>query len=179
MEVIGGGVMRERVIANRIGIVGLTALVATCVSLSPAKAAGSESDKGEKKVAMGDLPSAVRAAAEKLTAGGAVKRIVLEREDGKDAYSVEANVAGKAKEFTFAADGVLLAEEEDLPFAQLPDSVRLAAEKYFGGSRGLHASTEIAKGVTSYEVEGQKNGLGMSLKFNAGGALLGEEKDED
>jgi uncharacterized membrane protein YkoI len=118
-------------------------------------------------------------AAEKAVAGGALKRIVMENEDGRDAYSVEARVAGTNKEFTFATDGTLLAEEEDVALAQLPDAVRSAGEKYFGGSRDLRASKEIAKGVTSYEVEGRKGGKEMSLKFSAAGALLEEEAEDE
>jgi uncharacterized membrane protein YkoI len=128
---------------------------------------------------MKDLPSAVRAAAEKAIAGGELKRIVLEREDGQDAYSVETSVAGTKKEFTFAADGALLAEEKDVAFAQLPDAVRGAAEKYFGNSRDLQASKEIEKGVTAYEVEGRRHGKEMSVKFSAEGTQLEEEKVED
>ena len=132
-----------------------------------------------RTIAMQDLPGPVRAEAEKVIAGGTLKRVVVEREDGQDAYSVEATIAGKHKEFTFSSDGTLLAEEEDIAFAKLPEAVRAAAETYFGGRRGLRASTEIAKGVTSYEVEGRKGAEKMSVTFNAEGATLEEEKDED
>ena len=135
--------------------------------------------RAEKAIALKDLPSAVRTAAEKLTAGATLKKITKEREDGADAYSVEASIAGTIKEFTFAPDGTLLAEEEGVAFAQLPESVRSAAGKYFAGTDGLRASKELAKGVTSYEVEGKKSGHAMSVTFNAEGALLEEEKDKD
>jgi hypothetical protein len=132
-----------------------------------------------KPVAMADLPTPVREAAEKAVAGGALKRIVRERENGQDIYSVETSNAGTTKEFMFAADGALLAEEEDVAFAELPASVRTAARDYFGGTNGLQASKESAKGVTSYEVEGKKAGTPMSLKFSPDGAMLAEEKDKD
>lgn len=135
--------------------------------------------RAETSVAMRDLPKAARAAAERLIAGGTLNRIVLEMEEGGDAYSVEASIAGKHKEFTLAADGTLLAEEAELAFAELPEAVRAAAEKYFGEAHGLSASQELAKGVTSYEVEGKKNGKPISLTFSATGALLEEENDED
>lgn len=171
--------MKRNVIGDRVGIICLAVMVATCVSVTRVDAGESESDKEVKKVAMKDLPSAVRAAAEKAIAGGTLKRIVVEKEDGQDAYSVEAKMAGKNKEFTFASDGSLIAEEEDVAFAQLPATVRAAAEKYFGGGSGLHASMEIEKGATFYEVEGRKDGEEMSVKFSADGALLEEEKDGD
>ncbi len=170
--------MKRTVFGDRVGIFCLAAMVALGVSLPRADAGDSESDEGEKQVGVKDLPSAVRAAAERVTAGGVLKRIVVEREGGRDAYSVEASMAGKNKEFTFAADGSLLEQEEDVDFAQLPESVRAAAEKYFGGGRGLRASMEIAKGVTSYDVGGRKGGKEMSLKLSASGARL-EEEEED
>jgi len=171
--------MKRTFIVDRVGVFCLAVMVVTCVLVTRAHAGESESGKGEKQIAMNDLPSAVRAAAEKAIAGGALKRILLESEDGQDAYSVEASIAGKKKEFTFAPDGVLLAEEEDVAFAQLPETVRAAAETYFGGSRSLRASKELAKSVTYYEVGGRKEGKDVSVKFSAGGALLDEEKDED
>jgi len=134
---------------------------------------------GEKQVALKDVPGAVREAAERVLAGSALHRIVAERQGGRYVYAVEASQAGTTKEFTFASDGELLAEEEDLAFAELPEAVRQAAEKYFGAHRGLRASKETAKTVTAYEVEGKKSGTPMSLKFSGLGVLLAEDKDED
>ena len=88
-------------------------------------------------------------------------------------------MGGNTKEFTFATDGTLLAEEEDVAFAKLPEAVRAAAEKYFGSSRDLRASKEIAKSVTSYEVNGWKGGKSVSVKFSAQGAPLEDEEEED
>ena len=161
--------MSMRFIRSRVGISVFAFVVACCLSET----------RAETTVAMKDLPSAARAAAEKLTAGGSLKRITLEKQAGGDAYVVEANVSGKTREFTLAADGTLLAEEEDLAFADLPEAVRTAAEAYFGTTHRLHASKELAKDVTSYEVEGKKSGKAMSVKFNPAGALLEEEQDED
>jgi uncharacterized membrane protein YkoI len=162
--------MKGKIIAVTVGVLGL---VATAAAGEPA------STGKETRIAMKDAPSAVRVAAEKAIADGSLKHVVMEKEDGQVAYSVEATVAGKAKEFTFAADGTLLAEEdEDVAFAQLPEAVRAAAEKYFGGSRDLRASSEVAKGVTTYEVQGRKGGMSATVKLSAEGAVLDEE-DED
>lgn len=171
--------MNGKLVDNRAGVFCLAVLVAACVTVTRVDAGGSEPEKAERSVSMKDLPGPVKASAERAVAGGKVKRIVMEREDGKDAYSVEATVAGKDKEFTFALDGMLLAEEEDLAFAELPEAVRVAAGEYFGGDRGLSASSETAKSVTSYEIEGTKAGKKLSVKFSAGGALLDAEADED
>lgn len=171
--------MQNRFIGARVGVCCLAVMVASGVSVTRAQAEGSATDHGEKQVAMKDLPSAVRAAAEKAIAGGSLKRVVAEKEDGQAAYSVEATMGGKTKEFTFATDGSLLAEEEDVAFAKLPEAVRVAAEKYFGGLSGLRASIETAKSVTSYEITGRKGGKKVSVKFSALGALLEDEEEED
>ena len=162
--------MKNRLIGARVGVFCLAVMVATGVSVTRAEA---------EQIAMEDLPRVVRSAAEKAIAGGSLKRVVKEKEAGQVAYSVEAMMGGNTKEFTFAADGTLLAEEEGIAFAKLPDAVRAAAEKYFGDSRDLRASKEIAKNVTSYEIEGQKGGKRVSATFSAAGALLEEEGDED
>jgi len=107
--------MKNRFVGARVGVLCLAVMVATCVSVTRAEA---------EQVAMKGLPSAVRAAAEKAIAGGSLKRVVVEKEDGQVAYSVEAMMEGTTKEFTFATDGTLLAEEEDVDFAQLPEAVR-------------------------------------------------------
>jgi uncharacterized membrane protein YkoI len=170
--------MGIRLVGYRLGSTCLALMVVVGTQSSRADSEKPEADRGEKIVALKDLPSAARSAAEKLIAGGALKRIVVEREDGADAYSVEASMAGKNKEFTLAPDGTLLAEEEDVAFEQLPEAVRAAAEKYFAGRNGLRAAKEVAQGVTSYEVEGRRSGKPVSLKFSADGALLEEEEDE-
>jgi len=162
--------MKSGFVCSRIGLFCLAVVVAGGVGATRAEA---------EQIAMKDLPTAVRSAAEKAIAGGSLKRVVKEKEDGQLAYSVEAMMGGNTKEFTFAADGTLLAEEEGIAFAKLPDAVRAAAEKYFGDSRDLRASKEIAKNVTSYEIDGKKGGKRVSATFSAAGALLEEEGDKD
>lgn len=162
--------MKNSFVCTRIGFLCFAVIVAGGVGATRAEA---------EQIAMKDLPTAVRSAAGKAIAGGSLKRVVKEKEDGQLAYSVEAMMGGNTKEFTFAADGTLLAEEEGLAFAELPDAVRAAAEKYFGDNRNLRASKEIAKNVTSYEIEGLKGGEKISATFSAAGALLEEEGDED
>jgi uncharacterized membrane protein YkoI len=156
--------MKRRFVGVGVGMLSLAVMAVAGVTVTPT---------------MKDLPSAVRVAAEKAIAGGSLKRVVVEKEDGQVAYSVEAMMGGNTKEFTFATDGTLLAEEEDVAFAKLPEAVRAAAEKYFGGSRELRASIENAKSVTSYEITGRKGGKSVAVRFSAQGALLEEEEDGD
>lgn len=158
--------MRSTGIGERLLVFALAAVAAMSVSVTAAK---------EKCVAMEDLPTAVREAAKKATAGGTVKHIDMDQEAGRDVYFVEASLSGKDKDLTIAADGTLLVETDEIPLSAVPQAGRTAAEKYFGGSSGLHATKEVAAGVTRYEVGGKKGGKEIYLTFSAAGALLGEE----
>lgn len=151
-------------------VIGLAAMIAVGVSVTAAS---------ETRIAWKDLPEPVRAAAHTMTAGGAVKHVEMEKEDGQVVYAVEASMGGTDKEFTFSADGTLLAEEADVAIADVPEACRRAAESFFGGRSGLHASKEIASGVTSYEIEGRQRGREVSLKLSASGAVLGNEVEDD
>jgi uncharacterized membrane protein YkoI len=131
----------------------------------------------EQKIELADLPAPARAAIEKWLAGGPIQKIEKEDEDGKVVYDVEATVKGKHAEADIAADGTVLATEEEVAFDSLPQTVRAAAEKYFGNAKDLTASKEIEKGKTSYEVEGKKDGKKVTLKFDDTGKMLEEEKE--
>lgn len=171
--------MTLRSVGNRVGIACLVVMVAMGVSATPTLAEASPANNGEKQVLLKDVPAPVRATIEKATAGSAVRRIVVEKEDGRDIYSVEASKSGKTKEYTIAADGTLLAEEEEVAFAKLPEAVRAAANKYFGDSQGLRAFVETEKGVTSYGIEGRKDGEDDYARFTSAGALIEEDEDGD
>ncbi len=156
---------------NRFGVFALTTLLVVC---TPAALAD-----GEKRVSLKEVPAPVRDAAQRATAVGKLHHIDLEQENGRDLYSVHAKIAGKDVEFEFAADGTLVAQEQDIAYAEVPEAARRAAEKYFGSAAGLNASKEIADGVTSYEVEGKKGGKEYSLTLDATGAILEEESEDD
>ena len=163
--------MKHHSLRHRFGVFAVTSVLAVCTSAALAN--------HEKRMSLKDLPAPVRDAAQKATAGGTLQHVEFEREDGRDVYSVHAKVAGKNVELEFAADGTLVAQEEDITYAEVPEAARRAAEKYFGGSAGLEASKEVADGVTTYEVEGKQKGSEVSLKLDASGAILEEEREDD
>jgi len=122
------------------------------------------------RVTLGELPRAARATAEKVIADGQVEKITREIEKSKVVYDVEAIVAGKHMEFLIAdADGALLGTEATIEFAELPEAVRSAAEKYFGGRTGLKVMKGVEYGETSYEIEGIKNGKTVEVTFDPAG----------
>jgi len=151
---------------------------------APAKAAsemehaqdnGAKSEKAQR-VTLTDLPGAVRVSVEKATAHGKIEKIDQETENGKVVYDVEAVVGGKHVEYTIAADGVVVGTETSIEYGGLPQVVRAAAEKHFGGSSNLQAMKAVEDGKTTYEVEGQKDGKKVTAEFDSSGRLLKEEK---
>jgi len=83
---------------------------------------------------------------------------------------VEATVGGEHVECLIAdADGAILGTEVSIELAQLPEPVRVAAEKYFGTTSGLKAMKGDEYGETHYEIVGPKNGKTVEVTFDPGG----------
>ena len=156
---------------------GVVALTAGLLLAIGAVAAAKKNEDKPQRVVLADLPAPARAAVEKWLAGGTIKKIEKETEDGKVVFDVEATVKGKHAEADIAADGTVLTTEESVAYDSLPKAVRDAAEKYFGSAKGLNASEEIEKGKASYEIEGQKDNKKVTLKFDDAGKILEEEKE--
>jgi len=121
----------------------------------------------ETRVSLLDLSPAARATLEKVTAGGTIEKIDREIERGRVVYDAEASVGGKHVEYLIAeSDGEVLGTETEIPFSQLPESVRVAAEKYFGASTGLKAMKGVEYGETHFEIEGARNGKVTEMTFD-------------
>ncbi len=129
------------------------------------------------RVMLSDLPEPARATVDRLTAGGTVKAIDCERKGKAMVYDVEATVGGKDVEYDVDAGGNVLTSEQSVPYASLPAAVRTAAEKHFGTSQGLTASSEQEEGKTFYEVEGMKDKEKRALKLSDMGQIV-EDEDE-
>ena len=127
-------------------------------------------------VALSDVPAPARATIERLTAGGDIKKIEKEEEEGIVLYDVEAKVKDIDVEYDVASDGSVLSAEESVPYSTMPAVVQAAASKYFGSAEGLKAHKEVEKGKTFYEVEGSKGGSAITLKLSDTGKILEEEK---
>jgi uncharacterized membrane protein YkoI len=144
--------------------VAIAGIAPGCASTKSAHAAK------EERVTIARLSPPARASVEKLTAGGTVDQIDKEIERGKVVYDVEATLRGEHVEFLIAdSNGEVLGTETPIDFAALPDPVRVAAEKYFGGHVGLKAMKGLEYGEIHYEIEGLKNGKTVEVTFNSDG----------
>ena len=143
---------------------GIAGIAAVCASTKSARAAK------EERVTIAQLSTPARASVEKLTAGGTVDQIDKEIERGKVVYDVEATVRGQHVEFLIAdSNGEVLGTETPVDLSALPEPVRAAAQKYFGGSAGLKAMKGLEYGETHYEIEGLKNGKTVEVTFDPEG----------
>jgi uncharacterized membrane protein YkoI len=166
--------MWHRVIQSVVVVLLVVGLCGCCKCL---RKQGEKKEAPAQVVTLTDVPAPARAAIEKLTAGGQIRKIEKAEEAGKTVYDVEATVQGKDVEYDIAADGKILTSEESVPYASLPATVRAAAQKYFGSAEGLKASKEIENGKTFYEVEGKKGKTTAALKLSDTGQILEEEKE--
>jgi uncharacterized membrane protein YkoI len=67
----------------------------------------------EEILAMEDLPPAVQETVKTESAGGKIKELALETEDGKTFYEVEFEKNGKEHEVKIAEDGIVLERETE------------------------------------------------------------------
>jgi len=124
----------------------------------------------ETSVAVGQLSEPARAMVDRLTVGGKIEKIDREKEHGRVVYDVEATVKGKHVEYVIAdSNGEVLGTENEIELAQLPEPVRMAAERYFGTSAGLKAMKGEEYGKMHYEIEGPKNGRVIEVTFDPNG----------
>jgi uncharacterized membrane protein YkoI len=146
--------------------------------LGCAAPSGNEAKKEapSQQVQLSQIPSPARSTIERLTAGGEIKKIEKEEQNGEVIYDIEAKVKDKDVEYDVASNGTVLTSEESIAYDSLPTEVKQAVQKYFGSAEGLKASREIEKGETFYEVEGSKAGSKIALKLSETGQILEEEK---
>lgn len=155
-------------------VVALVVGISGCAGIS-----GRDREKkaAAPEVSLSNLPEPVRATVERLFAGGEIKKLDKEVEEGKVIYDLEGKVQGKDVEFDIASDGSVLSAEESVSYSSLPGAVQAAVEKYFGSAQGLEAFKEVEHGKTFYEVEGKKDGAPITLKLTDMGQILEVEKE--
>lgn len=154
----------------------LVAVLIVVLSGCAAISGRSEKESRGQLVSLSDLPAPARATIDRLTAGGEIKKIEKEEQEGIVIYDVEAKVKDKDVEYDVDGNGKILSAEESVPYSSMPSVVQAAAKKYFGSAEGLKASKEVEKGKTFYEVEGKKGGSTIALKLSDTGEILEEEK---
>ena len=131
---------------------------------SPESPGGEEK---EEKVALKNLPPAVRATAEAETKNATIKGISKETEKGKTVYEVESMANGRTRDFMIDAAGKVYVVEEQLDVDKAPAPVRSALE-----AEGTIVALEsvVENGVTTFEGQVRtKAGKKISMELDGAG----------
>ena len=165
----------------------LTTVLAVAAALAASSAMAEDQ---EKEVTIQEVPAPVRAAIEKLSAGGTIDELEQEKKGDKVTYSVEVKKDGKTTEYDLSADGAVLktevdeedegkeeAEEKTVAFDSLPAPVKKAFEAASGGAAATTATMEREGGIDVYEIEFVKDGVKTSVEAAANGAILETERE--
>jgi uncharacterized membrane protein YkoI len=123
----------------------------------------------DQKLAMKDLPPAVREAVQRETTGATLKGLAKEVEGGQTFYEAETDVGGHTRDLLFDATGHLVEIEEQIAIDAAPAPVKAALE-----SRGKILSVEtVTKGTdVTYEGIVRKNGRKSRVTVDANGKIL-------
>jgi uncharacterized membrane protein YkoI len=122
---------------------------------------------GDRKVALKNLPSAVRATVEAETKNATIKGISKETEKGQTVYEVESMVNGRTRDFMIDAAGKVYLVEEQLDADKAPAPVRRALEAQ-GTIVVLESVSE--NGVTTFEGQVKtKTGKKLTMELNSAG----------
>jgi hypothetical protein len=142
----------------------------------------------EQKVALDQVPAAVKATILKEAEGGKVGDVEREVKDGKTVYEADVEKDGKEFELKVAEDGTLIAKkaegkekeegdeengkEEAIPADKVPARARDALKKQAGDAKITKYSCEKEDGVETFEGEWTTHGLACSATVTADGAIV-------
>jgi uncharacterized membrane protein YkoI len=140
---------------------------------APQKAVGTEKKEGlepeadEAKVALKNLPPAVRATVEAETKNATIKGISKETAKGKTVYEVESLVNGRTRDFMIDGAGKVYVVEEQLDVDKAPAAVRRALESH--GTIVVLESV-MQHGATTFEGQVKtKAGKKFTMELDAAG----------
>lgn len=104
-----------------------------------------------QKLSMSNLPPAVQKTVQAEAKGAAIRNIVKETEHGVVQYEVETMLNGRHRDFDVAADGRLLAVEEETSLDTIPEAAKASIVKKAGGGRLGQVELVTRGGETLYE----------------------------
>jgi hypothetical protein len=121
---------------------------------------------------LSELPAVLQTAIHAQLGSGKLGDITKSMEDGEVDYDVEITQAGKTRTLTFAPDGTLSSEEEDITLAQTPEAVRKEIQSLLGKGRLRSLSKVTEDKKISYDAEVKQDGKTKSFSVDAEGKLL-------
>lgn len=94
-------------------------------------------------------------------------------EEGKVHYEIKGVDAGQALTAIYQADGTLVAVEEEIPTAALPEAVAATVEARHPGSKIVKAVRNTRDGATTYLLRVAAGGRRVTMVLDEGGGLIG------
>ncbi len=120
------------------------------------------------------LPPSIQKTIRTHLAGGNLRSIDTEVEEGDISYDVEmVGRGGRARSFTVGADGELL--DKEMFMRELPQTLRQAIQEKAGAAQVGDINRSFESTQTVYEVEIVTNGKTRSFTMDDGGKLVDEE----
>ena len=154
---------------------GLTlAVVISLAAFAWAEEKEDDDDEKEETVELAKVPPMVRSALEKYAAGGQIKEVGVEKDDGVTYYEADYEVSGVEHSVKVTEAGDLVEMEQKIEAASLPAAAAAAIGKKYPGSK-IEGAESVQ--ITIYEVAIQtKKGKKKEVKVFASGAEV-EEND--
>jgi uncharacterized membrane protein YkoI len=126
----------------------LIAIAFLCLGLSLVGLAGAQ----EKKVKMSELPAPVQKTVKEQGKGITLKGLSKEVENGKTEYEAEFTVNGHTRDVLIDPDGNVLAVEEEVKLASLPEAVQKGIKAAAGTGQILKVESISTNGkLDKYE----------------------------
>ena len=131
----------------------------------------------ERRIEKSELPAAVQKAMEQETAGLTIRGYSSEVEDGQQEYEVETVKNGHTRDVSFAPDGRVLEEEEQVELTHLPTKVGEALAQKAGTGKIIKIESIRKKGkLVAYEAKGNKGGKRFEIQVGPEGESLAHEE---
>ena len=121
------------------------------VSSTGVRADGGKEGMESSSLALASLPAPVQATIKAQSAGGKIRKIWTETEDGRTSYVAKIVVKARKFEAEVAGDGTLLGTEEPVKIGAVPPAVRETITKTLAGRKLKELEIRTEQGKTFYE----------------------------
>jgi uncharacterized membrane protein YkoI len=176
-----------------LGLCLIAVLMLTGIVLADGKK--HEHDEHEEKVAIEQVPQAVKNIIMAFSANGKILEIEKEKEDGRIVFEAEILIGGKKIEIEMDAEGNVLEVEvkrakgrkkskswkhkkmKDLSLKKAPEAVRKTIMEFAKGGKIKEIEKEKENGIIVYEAEIIKDGKEIEIKVDMDGNILEVEKE--
>jgi uncharacterized iron-regulated membrane protein len=138
--------------------------------------AAQKDEDQEQSIKKSAVPKAVLAAFEKAYPHATVKGYSKEMENGVAEYELESQDGKVSRDISYAQDGSVLAVEESMAYADLPEAVRATITKDHPKST-VASCEKVTKGSTiQYEVLMKQGKKKTEVVFDASGSVVKKEE---